>query len=136
MMRINQSKKRKFQSIILFAEPEMRSRFAEIARRLPPKTTLDKIFMSPLNEHQTAQYLQHRFKAAGIMKKAPFSNSQIHSIYKDSGGLPGWINGQAFLLLKKMYRGRSQFKMPLVKWWLENLEWRTFFRAKKLRFSN
>ena len=116
--------KRRFHSLVLFAGPQMRGRFAEIARRLPPKATIDKIFMSPLTEKQTEEYLAHRFRAAGVLKKIPFSKSQIKEIFKESGGLPGWINGSAFMRLKKIYHGKSHFKQPFLPWLLANMEWR------------
>lgn len=116
--------KRRFQSLVLFAESEMRGRFAEIARRLPSNATIDKIFMAPLTEKQTEEYLAHRFKTAGVLKKPPFTKSQIKEIFRQSGGLPGWINGAAFMVLKKIYHGKSHFKQPLLPWLLANMDWR------------
>ena len=116
--------RRRIQCLILFAEPAMRGRLAEIARRLPPRTTIDKIFMAPLTEKQTEQYLAQRIKAAGVLKKNPFSKSHIRKIFHESGGLPGWINGSAFRVLKKIYRGKSHFKQPIVPWLLANLDLR------------
>ena len=111
---------RRIQSIVLLAEPRMRERFAEMARWLPPKTVIDKIFMTPLTEKQTAAYLQHRLKAAGFLRSNTFSEGQIRRIYEQSGGLPGWINGEAFLLLKKISKHQQGFKksmmMGLVRW--------------------
>jgi type II secretory pathway predicted ATPase ExeA len=105
---------RRIQSIVLLAEPQMRERFAEIARWLPPKSVVDKIFMTPLTERQTSAYLEHRIKAAGILRNNPFSSDQIHKIYERSGGLPGWINGEAFLLLKNIAKHRQGFKRSLI----------------------
>lgn len=93
---------RKFQSIVLFAEPQMRNRLAEIAGWLPPKSVIDKIYMAPLTEKQTAAYLEHRVKVAGYCEKDLFSSDQIRTIHALSGGLPGWINGEAYMLLKRM----------------------------------
>lgn len=108
---------RKLQSIVLFAEPQMRERFAEIARWLPPKSVIDKIFMAPLTEKQTAAYLEHRVRAAGFLKKLPFSKDQIRTIHKISNGLPGWINGQAFLLLKRLCAGSSRHSVLSLRRW-------------------
>ncbi len=119
---------RKFQSIVLFAEPEMRERFAEIARWMPPKSVIDKIFMTPLTEKQTADYLNHRLKAAGLVRPTPFSPDQIHTIHSRSGGLPGRINGEAFMLLKAMSRGQRGFKRSMLAKlfkWQELIKWKT-----------
>jgi type II secretory pathway predicted ATPase ExeA len=113
---------RKFQSIVLFAEPEMRARFAEMARWLPPKSVIDKIFMTPLTEKQTAEYLHHRLRAAGIIRKNPFTMDQVRKIHELSGGLPGWINGEAYMQLKKMKTNRKSFRGSIlakfIKWQL------------------
>ena len=111
----------------------MRSRFADISRHLPPKTIIDKMFMAPLTEKQTGEYLAHRIKAAGVLKKPPFSKSQIKEIFEQSGGLPGWINGAAFNVLKKIYHGKSHFKQPLLPWLLENMYWRQATPVKDTR---
>jgi len=114
---------RRIQSIVLLAEPQMRERFAQMAGWLPPKSVIDKIYMTPLTEKQTAAYLQHRLKAAGFLRSNTFSEAQIRSIYEQSGGLPGWINGEAFLLLKKISKHQQGFEksvlMRLVRWGMQ-----------------
>lgn len=108
---------RKLQSIVLFAEPDMRNRFAEIAQWLPPKSVIDKIFMAALTEKQTAAYLEHRIRAAGFLKRLPFSEDQIRAIHHISRGLPGWINGEAFMQLKRICGGdRSALMASLRRW--------------------
>ena len=126
---------RKLQSIVLFAEPQMRTRFAEIARWLPPKSVIDKIFMTPLTEKQTAEYLQHRLKVAGFLKKIPFSPEQIKSIYRHSGGLPGWINGEAFMVLKKIYTGKRSSYGSILRRLRASFEWKSLFLGKRLFFA-
>lgn len=119
--------RRKFQSIVLFAEPEMRERFAEISRWLPPKSVIDKIFMTPLNEKQTADYLKHRLRAAGLISPNPFTSDQIRKIHSRSGGLPGRINGEAFLILRSMNQGQDGFKRSLLAKlfkWQEVIKWK------------
>jgi len=118
---------RKFQSIVLFAEPAMRERFAEIARWLPPSSVIDKIFMTPFTEKQTADYLKHRLKAAGLIHKNPFSVDQVRKIYQVSGGLPGWINGEAFMLLRKMETHHKGFKRSV---WAKMIKWQLSIRRQ------
>jgi type II secretory pathway predicted ATPase ExeA len=110
---------RKLQNIVLFAEPHMRKRLTEIADQLPPKSVIDKMFMAPLTEEQTAAYLAHRIRAAGVLKKPPFSPDQIRTIHKVSKGLPGWINDQAFRQLKILNAGIGRHKARSLKRWLE-----------------
>jgi general secretion pathway protein A len=120
---VNADGSRRIQSIVLLAEPSMRERFSEILRWLPPKSVIEKIHMTPLTEKQTAAYLQHRLRAAGYLRSNPFTHSQVRKIYEQSGGLPGWINGEAYLLLKRISRHRKGFKksalMRWVRWGME-----------------
>ncbi len=104
----------KLQSIVLLAEPRLRERYADMARWLPPQSVIDKIHMTPLTESQTADYLQHRIRTAGF-SKLPFSKDEIRTIYQLSSGLPGWINGEAYMLLKKMKR-RLPCASKLQRW--------------------
>ncbi|KJS30318.1 MAG: hypothetical protein VR64_16570 [Desulfatitalea sp. BRH_c12] len=114
--------RRKLQSIVLFAEQPMRDRLTEIANTLPPMAVIDKIFMAPLSEKQTAAYLEHRFRTAGYLKGLPFSKSQIKAIHKVSKGLPGWINDQAVVQLKRLYAGgRRHGLFSLKAWFLPKL---------------
>lgn len=118
---------RKFQSIVFFAEPAMRDRFSEIARCLPAKSVIDKIFMSPLTPKQTADYLRHRLRTAGRILQNPFTRDQLKEIHQRSGGLPGRVNGEAFMLLKKINRGRRPFKQSLtakVMKWQKAIQWK------------
>jgi type II secretory pathway predicted ATPase ExeA len=101
----------KFQSIVLFAEPQIRRRLADIAGWLPSNSVIEKIHITPLTEEQTADYLRHRVKIAGLSERDLFSIDQIHLIYKQSGGLPGWINQKACMLLQHR---EQQHLIPLT----------------------
>ena len=92
----------------------MRERFAQMAHWMPAKAVIDKIHMTPLTEKQTAEYLQHRLRAAGYLRGNPFSPAHVREIYERSGGLPGWINGEAYLLLKRLSRHRKGFKKSIL----------------------
>lgn len=96
----------KFKTVILFAEPRLRGSLKSIAKWLPPETVIEKIQISPFTEQQTAAYLTHRFKIAALLDRLPFSERQLKTIHSLSGGLPGWINGEAYMLLKKMKQRR------------------------------
>lgn len=124
---VNVDGSRRIQSIVLLAEPSMRKRFAEIMRWLPPKSVIEKIHMAPLTEKQTAAYLQHRLRAAGYLRDNPFTHAHVQRIHQQSGGLPGWINGEAYLLLKEISRHRKGFKKSLLMSWVR---WGMEFRHR------
>ena len=127
---VNTDGHRRIQSIVLLAEPSMRERIAEIIRWLPPKSVVEKIHMAPLTEKQTVAYLQHRLRAAGYLRGNPFTDAHVRSIHQQSGGLPGRINGEAFLLLKKISRRRQGFKKSVLMSWVRwGMEFR--FRTKE-----
>ncbi len=109
-------KRSKISSLIFFAEPEMRMNFDAMALWMPSGTVIDKIYMSPLTEKQTDEYLRFRFKIAGFMPEHPFSPAQIRAIFQVSGGLPGGINGEACMLLKRLYSGKRPFRKPFFAW--------------------
>jgi type II secretory pathway predicted ATPase ExeA len=113
------SRSNKFQTIVLFAEPQIRRRLADIAGWLPPNSVIEKIHITPLTEEQTADYLRHRVKIAGLSERDLFSIDQIHLIYKQSGGLPGWINQKACMLLQHR---EKQHLLPLTARQKMNLE--------------
>jgi type II secretory pathway predicted ATPase ExeA len=121
-------KQPKFKSIVLFAEPAMRECFDVIVRWLPPNSVIDKIYMTPLTERQTADYLQHRLRVAGIIRNNPFTDAQVHKIYELSGGLPGWINREALMLLKKMAKHHRDFRRSMLArllGWQTAIRWQT-----------
>lgn len=113
------SRSNKFQTIVLFAEPQIRRRLADIAEWLPSNSVIEKIHITPLTEEQTADYLRHRIKIAGLPERDLFSIDQIHLIYKQSGGLPGWINQKACMLLQHR---EKQHLIPLTVQQKMNLE--------------
>lgn len=125
----------KFQTIVLFAEPQIRRRLADIAGWLPSNSVIEKIHVTPLTEEQTADYLRHRVKIAGLPERDIFSIDQIHLIYKQSGGLPGWINQKACMLLQHREKQhlipltvRQKMNLELLK---DSLRWRLprFFKS-------
>jgi type II secretory pathway predicted ATPase ExeA len=113
------SRSNKVKTIVLFAEPQIRRRLADIAGWLPSHSAVEKIHITPLTEDQTADYLRHRVKIAGLPEKDLFSTDQIHLIDKQSGGLPGWINQKACILLQHR---EKQHLIPLTVQQIINLE--------------
>lgn len=115
-------RERRIQNVVLFAEPGIRQYFYTIAGFLPPKTAIDKIEITPLTEKQTAAYLSHRVMTAGFLRKLPFSQEQIRTIYETSKGLPGWINGEAFLQLRRLCAGgRRDDTLDMKPWYLPSM---------------
>lgn len=104
------SRKRIVQHIILFSEPEMQASLADLYHLLPPRSVVNKIFMPPLSQRQTVAYLNHRLRRAGIIRSMPFDSNQLDKIHKTAKGLPGWINGEAFMMLRRMAANPMQLR--------------------------
>jgi type II secretory pathway predicted ATPase ExeA len=123
----------KLNSVILLAGPQLRKRYTEIAAYLPPNSVIDKIHMAPFTEKQTAAYLHHRIMASGYAKAIPFSENQIRAIHHLSNGLPGWINGEAYKVLKEM--SRSVSNNSTLRRWGKALPWKKKLLDKISKFS-
>ena len=77
----------KLLQLLLFAQPEILSRFGTSAlRALADRLTL-KIVLADMNRQETDRYLNHRLHAAGYRGDGLFSEKAIRLISKYSGGL-------------------------------------------------
>ena len=99
-----------FRCVILYAEPTLQRRLTKLTERMPADSAVETITISPLTEAQTADYLSHRIQKAAQLNHLPFSKKQVKTIHALSGGLPGWINGEAYILLKKMKNRRLKLR--------------------------
>ncbi len=78
-------------SVLLIGQPELevrleRSAYAALRQRIGMRYRL-----GPLNEEDTARYIEHRIHVAGG-KRNPFSAEAIREIHLVSGGIPRVIN--------------------------------------------
>lgn len=78
--------------VALFAEPTIDGLLEGSARHLKYRQDARALEMAPFSERQTAEYLLHRLRAAGLEGDSPFGEAQLRAIHKESGGLPGRIN--------------------------------------------
>lgn len=106
---------RKLQSLLLFADAQMRKRYSKIADCLPPNAVIEKMHMATLTPKQTAAYLKHRIQVAGLSHNLAFSEDQVRTIQENSGGLPGRINHEAAMIIKRMEK-RSPDRTTWQKW--------------------
>lgn len=78
--------------IMLFGQPELRSRIqdprlAQLAQRIAVSYHL-----SPLNREETKKYIQHRIQSAGCFKTDLFSDEAMDLVHATSKGIPRSIN--------------------------------------------
>jgi type II secretory pathway predicted ATPase ExeA len=96
------TRRRRLAGIILFCEPRFRASLADLSLYLPAATVINRLYMPTLNRQRTEAYLIYRFRAAGHLKALPFSPDQLDEIHRLSRGLPGWVNGEAFMLYRRI----------------------------------
>ncbi len=83
--------------LVLFGTGQLQEKLAALSPGYADNTHVFSI--PPLSELQTAAYLQHRLKVAGLHENAIFTPGQVKSIVKASHGVPAQINVRARQLL-------------------------------------
>lgn len=104
---------RKLKRLVLFCEPSINATMASISAPFTKETVVNKVYMSPANKTETYEYLLHRLKIAGYKGKNPFKSSDINTIYKASGGIPGNTNQEAHKFLINRFSGEKPGSGPL-----------------------
>jgi DamX protein len=83
--------------LVLFGTEHLQDKLAALS---PGHADNTHVFnLPPLSELQTAAYLQHRLRVAGLHEEAVFTAGQVKSIVKASKGVPAQINARARQLL-------------------------------------
>lgn len=79
--------------LVLFGTEHLQDKLAALSPGHADNTHVFNI--PPLSELQTAAYLHHRLKLAGMKEEAVFTPAQVKSIVKASHGVPAQINARA-----------------------------------------
>lgn len=96
------TRRRKLGGIILFCEPHLRASLADLSRYLPAASVVNRLYTPSLNRRRTEAYLNYRIRTAGCLSTLPFTAAQLDEIHNASRGLPGWINGEAFMMYRRI----------------------------------
>jgi general secretion pathway protein A len=81
----------KLLQIILLGQPELRDLLARRDLRQLSQRITARFHLTPLNEIETRQYLQHRYAVAGG-PQFPFAADAIHALFRYSKGVPRLLN--------------------------------------------
>ncbi len=84
--------KKETSQLILFCEPSINNMLFSLLKKMPKKTSLNKLYIPILDEQQTESYLNHYLKEFKLIDTFTFSKTNIKNIFKKSKGLPGQIN--------------------------------------------
>lgn len=86
-----ETNERKLLQIILIGQPELQELLAKKELRQLAQRITARYHLKPLSLKETASYIQHRLRVAGIERPLIKSNA-IKQIYQASGGIPRLIN--------------------------------------------
>lgn len=78
--------------LVLAAEPAIDTALCEIEADNAELAKTFEITVRPLTRDQSAAYLAHRLKVAGLVGDNPFDTQAVDELFDDSGGRPEQIN--------------------------------------------
>ena len=83
---------RKLLQIVLMGQPELRDRLnSHSLRQLRQRITV-RYHLSPLNQSEIAQYIQHRLEVSGAKGTPRFTRPALWRIHHYTGGIPRLVN--------------------------------------------
>jgi general secretion pathway protein A len=83
---------RKLLQIILVGQPELAAKLARTELRQLDQRIAVRCQLSALSERETARYIEHRLRAAGLGGSLPFTSSATARVHRATGGVPRLIN--------------------------------------------
>ncbi|GAA0204763.1 ExeA family protein [Kangiella japonica] len=86
-----ETNERKLLQIILIGQPELQELLAKKELRQLAQRITARYHLKPLSLKETASYIEHRLRVAGIQRPL-IKSSAIKQIYQSSGGVPRLIN--------------------------------------------
>ena len=78
--------------IILVGQPELKTKLNSPALRQLRQRIAVRFHITPLQEDEVAQYINHRLTVAGSNGQIRFEEAALQFVYKYSGGIPRLIN--------------------------------------------
>ena len=81
----------KLLQVILLGQPELRDLLARQDLRQLAQRITARFHLTPLDAHETAQYLRHRYRVAGGTR-FPFDKGAERRIHAHAGGVPRLVN--------------------------------------------
>lgn len=85
--------------VVLFGGVGVEELLGGMGRFQKYRAELRTLDITPFSERQVEAYIAWALRGAGLSGEAPFSGSQLRSIYEQSAGLPGRINEVARRML-------------------------------------
>ena len=122
---------RKLLQIVLVGQPELEEKLRRRDLRQLDQRIGIRCYLTPLTRKDTARYVEHRLRVAGLPGALPFTHAALGRVYRWSGGVPRVINLLCDRALMAAYSARAREVTPaLVRMAARNLEGR---RRARLR---
>ncbi|MEY2655901.1 MAG: hypothetical protein RLZZ524_2929 [Pseudomonadota bacterium] len=107
---------RKLLQIMLIGQPELRDMVARPELEQLAQRIVARCHLGPLSPGETAQYVMHRMRVAGLGAASPFTARELAHIHKLTGGVPRRINLLCDRALLGAYsRGQAQVDRAVVR---------------------
>ncbi|ACB34764.1 Peptidoglycan-binding domain 1 protein [Leptothrix cholodnii SP-6] len=107
---------RKLLQIVLIGQPELRDMLARPELEQLAQRVIARFHLQPLSESETAQYVLHRLRVAGLGSASPFDRKELQRIHRLSRGVPRRINLLCDRALLGAYaHGQSRVGREVVK---------------------
>jgi len=78
--------------LVLVAESSIENTLSNLEADVPEISQAHSLLLRPLTREQTAAYIDHRLRIAGLFMANPFSDEDIATLIQEGYGLPGMIN--------------------------------------------
>lgn len=78
--------------LVLVAESSIENTLSNLEADAPEISQAHSLLLRPLTKEQTAAYIDHRLRIAGLFMANPFMDEDIAHLIQEGHGLPGMIN--------------------------------------------
>jgi DamX protein len=106
--------------LVLIAESSIENTLSNLEADLPDISQAHSLVLRPLTREQTAAYVDHRLRIAGLFLANPFSDEDINMLMQEGHGLPGTINPLATQKLERYGQAELHQEQPHRLGWLHN----------------
>ena len=122
---------RKLLQIVLVGQPELEDKLRRHELRQLDQRIGIRCYLTPLGKKETARYVEHRLRVAGLPGALPFSRAALVGVHRWSGGVPRVINLLCDRALMAAFSARAREVTPaLVRTAARNLEGRSGRRRR------
>lgn len=105
---------RKLLQVVLIGQPELRGMLARPELEQLAQRVIARFHLGALSEAETAQYIQHRMKVAGLTGPLPMDHAALRWVHRLTRGVPRRINLLCDRALLGAYAGSQAKVTPAI----------------------